>query len=291
VNDARQRDAARRAGWTGPLRGALREGGGDGQPWPPAVAEAVEALVPGARVAARPMRRSLFRYAMSGMPDTAEVVVEDDRGRFKVRYPDRPELFVEELARVVDVAVGMRRRFGAAVGHVKLVTVDYGPQGFRTSHYAGVVRPNLGTVHLNASLFLPKGLDGMEAAREQRPSRNPPQPAFGAYTRADLVTAHEFWHQVELAFEARYYRESVEFRRQLGAYFEVATLEQAVVEPGPAHDRLVAEVSAYAGTQAHEATAEMAALWWCTADDPPPVAHHFGEVVGRFFPAPPVAHP
>lgn len=284
MSDPRQRDEARRHGWTGPLRGELHEPDDGGSPWPGPVAAAVEALVPGVRVTPRRSGRRgagrLFHHAMSGMPDTADLTVEDERGRFTVRYPDRPELFVEELARSIDIAVSLRRRFGAALDHVSLVKIDYGPQGFRTARYAGVVMPNLGTVHLNASLMLPDG-------PQRPPSKTPPHQPVGIYTRTDFVTAHEFWHQVELAFQARHYRDSIEFRRQVGAYFGVATIEQAVINPGEAHDRLVREVSAYAGTLPLEATAEMAALWWLTRDDPPPVAASFGQVVGRFFPVMP----
>jgi hypothetical protein len=292
VNDPRERDAARRQGWTGPLRGELHDDE-HAPPWPGDVEAAVAALVPVVQATRRqPGRagaRGLFRRAMSGMADTADLVVDDSRGHFTVRYPDRPELFVEELARVVDTAVQMRWRFGAALDHVTLITVDHGPQGFNTSRLAGVVYGNLGTVHLNASMFLPEGLDAMEKRREAKPSKHPPRRAEGGLTRADLVTAHEVWHQIELAFQARYYRDSIEFRRQLGAYFGVATIEHAVAHPGEAHDRLVQEVSAYAGTKPLEATAEMAAQWWWTQglDDAPAVARHFGQVVGRFFPMAP----
>jgi hypothetical protein len=290
VTDPRERDAARRHGWTGPLRGELAapEAPAVDAVWPGPVPEAVQALVPGGRVAARPARRTLLRLAMSGMPDTADLVVEDWLGSFRVRYPDRPELMVEELARVVDVAIGMRRRFGPALAHTKLITIDYGQFGFRTSHFAGMATPTLGDVHLNASLFLPEELDEMQATVAARGSRRPPQRAGGVLTRADLVTAHELWHQLDIAFTSRQFRAGVEFRRQLGAYFGVATLEHVLTDRGEVRARLASEVSAYATTNVHEAVAELGALWWCTLAlaDPPPIARHFGEVVDRFFPAP-----
>jgi len=265
TDDAGVRDEARRTGWSGPLRGPLQF---DAGPPFPSVGAAIEALVPGVRVTAGPrvgVVGRVIRSALAGRTDTVEVVVHDttEDGHFRLRYPDRADLFAEAVARAVDVAVAMHGRFGPAVGHVRLVAIDSGPQGFNTGHVAGVAAPTVGDVHLNASLCLP------------------PE---GRATSIDETTAHEFWHQVELGFNARRYRESIEFRRQLGAYFGVETLERAVDRPGAARDRLIAEVSAYAATNTLEATAEMARLWWTSRADPPPVARHFGEVVDRFFP-------
>ncbi|HET7487254.1 MAG TPA: hypothetical protein VFJ85_04950 [Acidimicrobiales bacterium] len=287
--DPRLRDAARRSGWSGTLRGPLHHGGGR---LPEDAVAAVAALVPGAGVAPAPPPgplRGLVRLALAGMPGTAELVVTDGTGLrpFSVRYPDRPDLFVEELARAVDVTVAMRARFRSALGHVRLVAIDFGPQGFRTSRYAGIATPTLGNVHLNAALFLPGPLAELEAVREvraARPGATPSARPGGDFTAVDGTTAHELWHQVELAFTARDYRASVEFRRLLGAWFGVETIEQAAGRGGPVQDRVAAEVSPYGATRPLEATAEMAKLWWCGSDAP--VARYFGEVVERFFPAP-----
>jgi hypothetical protein len=265
--DARVRDEARRTGWSGSLRGPLHF---DGSAALPSVPAAIEALVPGARVT--PGARvgvvgRVIRTALAGRSDTVDVIVHDpnDGGRFTLRFPQHADLYVEAVARAVDTAIAMRLRFGRAVGHARLVAIDSGPQGFNTGHYAGVAVPTVGDVHLNASLFL---------APEHRADR------------VDGTTAHEFWHQVELGFNARRYRESIDFRRALGAYFGVETLERVVDRPGPAQEQLMAEVSAYAATSALEATAEMARLWWTLGDDPPAVVQHFGAVVDRFFPPP-----
>ncbi|HET7488058.1 MAG TPA: hypothetical protein VFJ85_09020 [Acidimicrobiales bacterium] len=287
--DPTLRDTARRHGWSGSLRGPLLHDGGR---LPADVPEAVGALVPAVRVrpAAPPgPLRGLVRRAMAGMADTVEMVVADSTGLrpFTVRFPDRSELFVEELARVVDVTARMRARFGAALAHVRLVAVDFGPQGFRSSHYAGVATPTLGDVHLNAALFLPGPLAELEAVREvraARPGATPPARPGGDYTPVDGTTAHELWHQVELAFTARDYPASVAFRRDVGAWFGVATIEHAAGTPGPARERVAAEVSRYGATLPLEATAEMAKLWWCGSDAP--VARYFGQVVERYFPAP-----
>ena len=113
------------------------------------------------------------------------------------------------------------------------------------------------------------------------------------FTVLDGVVAHELWHEMEAAFMARRYRDSIELRRQLGAYFDVDTLEHAVLggRPGSppawrqAHHRLTTEVSQYAGTTIAEATAEMFKLWWCRAGTPTGVVGRFGELVDQFLPA------
>ena len=109
----------------------------------------------------------------------------------------------------------------------------------------------------------------------------------------DGVVAHELWHEMESSFMARRYRDSMEMRRQLGAYFDVDTLERAVLggRPGSppawweAHRRLTTEVSAYAGTTIREATAEMFKQWWCRTGTPTGVVRRFGELVDEFLPA------
>ncbi|HEV7888066.1 MAG TPA: hypothetical protein VGO92_10940 [Acidimicrobiales bacterium] len=232
------------------------------------VAEAVQALVPHVTVgpAARAGGvRGFFRAAVAGLPDTAQFTVSDGRGRFTVRYPDRAELHVGSLAKVVEAAAAMRTRFEAALDHLRLVSIDLGQEGFVSGRWAGVAEASVGQVHLNASLFL-----------------------AGEYALVEEVTAHELWHQIEIAFNARRYRESIEFRRAVGAYFGVETIEHAVERAGQAHDQLVREVSDYAATSAIEATAELAGKWWCSRgrDDQPAVFRHFGAVVDRFFPPP-----
>lgn len=300
------RDEARRSGWSGSLRGWLRH---DGAAFPESIPEAVAALVPSLQVTPRPIPRggvrALLRHAVAGLAGTAEVVVDDGSGLrpFTVRYPDRPDLFVEELARVIDVTVSVRARFGAAVGHVRLIAVDRSEEGFRSERTAAVASQTLGDIHFNASGFLPGGRNDRDLAVAARPPGEPPGgdlfagdlPAgngdvsagvgAGVDTPADRTTAHELWHQIEDGFAARNYAGSIEFRRELGGYFGVETIEHAVVRPGPAHDRLVREVSAYAATNALEATAEMAELWWWRPDSP--VGCHFGRAVDRFFPPPP----
>ena len=114
------------------------------------------------------------------------------------------------------------------------------------------------------------------------------------FTAIDATTAHEMWHLVEATFEAKRYKESVEFRRQLGFHLGVATLEQAVKGHGryapdswkAASKLLAEEVSLYATTNAKEATAELFKAWWCRTGDLAPVVARFGELLDEFFVTP-----
>lgn len=281
-HDPVSRDRARRAGWTGPLRGPLHPGG---QPIPADPCEALGVLVPAIRLTRgdrRPGLAALARRAVAGMRDAVAVQVDDGTGLppYRLVYPDRPGLMAEEVARVLDTARALRLRFGRHLAHLRTISIDRSDAGFRSGHVAGLAEGNLGQVKLNASLFLP------DLGRERQPRRSPTGGA-GVPSPADLVAAHELWHQVELIFTTRDYSSSVEFRRRVGTYFGVATIEHVMASPGPARDQLVREVSAYAATNALEATAEMAMLWWFSRHRPSPVAAHFDAVVAEFFPPPP----
>lgn len=224
----------------------------------------------GVRVQAKPpggVARRFLRASAAGRGDTAELTVEDEHGGFTIRYPERDDLSINALVRVVDVAVAMRRRFWPGLRHTRRIFVDHGTAGFQSGRTAGEAMPVIGDIHLNATFFL-----GDNAAPNQ----------------VEETTAHEFWHQVELAFQAERYRESMEFRRFLGAYFGEETLEHVVARPGRARDRLIAEVSAYAATNALEAAAEMARIWWRyrVAVDRPPIVSHFDDALARYFPPP-----
>ena len=211
--------------------------------------------------------RRLVRASLSGRSDTAELLVEDDHGAFTIRYPERDDLSIDAMARVVHVAFAFRRRFWPGLRHARRILIDHGTHGFQSGATAGEAAQVIGDIHLNATFFL-----GETASPGQ----------------VEETTAHEFWHQVEMAFQAERYRDSMEFRRMLGAYFGMETLEHVVSRAGPARERLVAEVSAYAATNALEAAAEMARLWWRYrgAEEQPPVVRHFVETVNRYFPAP-----
>ena len=113
---------------------------------------------------------------------------------------------------------------------------------------------------MNASFASVEGLTTMETFRAQHPeaersgggSAGVPAP----FNQIDGTTAHEMWHQMEGAFEARRSMDGIDLRRGLGEALGVETLEQAVNGVRPrspeswkaAHARLVNEVSAYGAT-------------------------------------------
>jgi hypothetical protein len=106
----------------------------------------------------------------------------------------------------------------------------------------------------------------------------------------DGTVAHEWWHQIDAHFQARRYRESIEFRREIGHYFGVETIEHATAVQAnapdawkAAHERVAGEVSSYGGTNPKEATAELFKLWWCNVGEPTPVVRLFGQLLARYF--------
>ncbi len=286
TGDSLLRYEARRAGFGGGLREPLRSGMA-----PPAASilsrthsksrhellgELVQALVPGIGVSAQ-LRRGLLRRAVSGHEAMIELTVTvPDGGRLLVACPDLPDLVPENIALAIDTLARIRSRFRIAPGVLGRLSFDHSDFWAKTSKTAGSAHRNLGVIHMNASLVSADGL--VVLARKQA------TPA----TWIDSVASHEAWHQMEGAFEARAYSQSIEFRRKVGEHFGVATLEHAVLggRPGTeaawraAHEQLVREVSPYAGTATIEATAELFAMWWCSpVEAMSPAARHFGEVL------------
>ena len=103
--------------------------------------------------------------------------------------------------------------------------------------------------------------------------------------------AHELWHVIDLGFQARSYRDSIELRKRIGEYFGVETIEHLVNADRPgaparqreAMRRLVAEVSPYAATNPLETTAELFKLWWCRGEQVSGAVQHFAGVLDEFF--------
>jgi hypothetical protein len=139
---------------------------------------------------------------------------------------------------------------------------------------------------MNASFASLEGLTRMEQLRAERSSGGSavvPAP----FNQIDGTTAHEIWHQMEGAVEARRSMDGIDLRRRLGEALGVETLEQAINGGRPrapdawkvAHERLVNEVSPYGATAPVEATAEMFKLWWCANGAATPIVRRFGELV------------
>jgi len=300
------RDEARAAGWQGGLREQLfvpsltrsttrthapARGRGSAE----LLAAQVGALVPDlALTAARPARglRRLARTATSGITETHELIV-GDRVRapgipplrdLRVTVPADAEILVEVVARVIDTITSVRRLFRPWLDHLKAVAFDRSSKGFIDGVHAGYANRVISTIHLNGDFVL---ADRLVAFRQwqsgalDEPVRPTPPSAEPRRLRApadsnDATAAHECWHLIELGFESKAYGRSIEFRRRLGEYFGAPTLEHVLHRPAgwssgdwdAANRRLRAEVSDYAGTNAHEATAEMFKHWWCGARSP-----------------------
>ena len=129
--------------------------------------------------------------------------------------------------------------------------------------------------------------------RAANPTKIPPARAPQSATVLDGIIAHEVWHQIEGATEARSYAWGVELRRRLGEHLGVATLEHAILGRAPgaadawrhANERLAREASPYAATLPREATAELFMLWWLMPEEGrTPVVRAFGEAVGALLP-------
>ncbi len=303
------RYVARAVGFTGPLRGDLhrdlgRDLGHDlGDPLPlaaPGVSsdqllEELNAWLPeGATVGLdRPpgRLRSWMRIASAGISGTVHLTVRDgsDASPLRLAVPFGDAVLAEGVAVSIDTALAIRSRFRPLVDDVRIF-YDQSLQGLRTGSVAGAAYSAVRDIHLSPAYA---SAVAMDAQPGRHPGWQPRHVALPPFTRIDSVVAHEYWHQIEFALEGIRYGDSVEFRRDLGGYFGVETLEHVIKGSStgaPAHwqqayRRLRDEVSAYATTAPKEATAELFSQWWCTASDPPASARFFGEVLRRVFPS------
>jgi hypothetical protein len=224
----------------------------------------------------------LTRRLAGGVGDTLEVVVEGAPGRtFVVSAPDRADTMPEAVALAADTTRAVLTRFPAQAAGVKFVYFDRAIFDMKSGgHTAGMTEGSNPSIHLNVMYV------SAEVSLEET-DRPPP-----TFTALDRTVAHELWHRIEMVFEARDYRSSIDLRRQIGRSLGVETLEHAVKggsakAPAPwqaAHRRLMDEVSLYATTNVREATAEMFKQWWCRTGPTSPVVTRFGELVDQFFP-------
>jgi hypothetical protein len=303
---------ARAAGFTGPLRDDLVLALGAASAALPSAATPttptdqdrlvadLRMLLPGVEVASAravgPLRR-LFRGASTGVAGTVHLTVRvpDEPEPLRVAVPVAPDVMAEGVALVIDTALAVRHRFRPLVGQVRIF-FDHAIQGLRAGTVAGVAEASVRDIHLNPAYALLSEMELLEQSILDRSSapgaRRSSITMLPPFTRVDSVVAHEFWHQIEFGFETSRYRDSVAFRREIGRYFGVETLEHAI-KGGPAgappawqaaRARLAEEVSTYATTAPKEATAELFAQWWCTRAGPPPPAQFFGALLAQFFP-------
>jgi len=286
------------AGRAAELAGALRAWGVDARP----------RRTPGG------VGRALRRLSL-GVSDTLDVEVPWAAGRAVVMgAPDRPDLMPEAVAVAADTTRSVLRRFPQLAPAVRTIRFDRSSRGLVTGHYAGSADRSAGTIHLSAAYvaavaaledahrraaqaIAARGTAGSVPSLAERityGALGPSARATAPFTAVDATMAHELWHQLEGAWEARHYREAMALRRGVGQALGVETLEQAVKgdERGAsearraAFARLAAEVSPYATSSATEATAEMFKLWWCRVGPPTSVVARFGELVDHLIPPP-----
>lgn len=296
------RHLARRLGYAGGLRGVLKTRGEllgvTREPRDAAwLASQVAALVGDAAVDnSRQRGGPLGRFAheaTAGRSDMTRLVVRPagEQVSFTVAVPVSDDVMPETVALAVDTTVAVRRTFGSAVEHVRTLSFDHGSHGMVKGRVAGMAQPTAWIVHLNASLAVADEWLALLRGRAADPPKLPPLDVPAPFTRIDATTAHELWHQIELTWEARDYRTTIQFRRELGGYFGFDTIEHvldgkrrgASSAAAEACGRLALEVSPYATTNRLEATAEMFKKWWCTVGTPSPLIAHFGGLMERYF--------
>jgi hypothetical protein len=294
TNDPLVRDLARRQGFAGSLRGALAPGV-DHLPSssddPLGVRDAVQQLLPDVAVGVEAnagATRALLRRAISGVAKTFNLFAAPDADADPTLFsvPQRSDLLVESVARCIDTTIAIRRRFGPVAATARRLSFDHADFQLLHGNHAGSADRSSGLIHMNASFASLEGLTTMEQLRAGRPGGGSAG-VLAPFNQIDGTTAHEIWHQMDGAVEARRSMDGIDLRRRLGEALGVETLEQAVNGARPrsaeswkaAHARLVHEVSAYAATAPVEATAEMFKLWWCATGEPAPIVRRFGELI------------
>ena len=312
TSDPIMRVQARRLGFAGDLRGPLTrahwsvdgpgasadpDAEGVGTRSPDLIAGLV-GLLPGIevrRVARRSRLRAAAKAAETGFAAACEidVALPGDARPLRVVLTDRPDLLVEQVALAADTTLAVRRRFGAEGSCLRTLSFIRTDRSYRNGRVAGMAHSGTGLITLNGGYLTPGGTLDLNLRRRARGAarRAPAGLTDPGFAPLDGVVAHECWHVLDGRFQLDRYADTVEFRRRLGRYFGVETLEQALYgrerkappDQRLAYGRLVEEVSAYATTTLGEATAEMFKLWWCTPNDPPPIARLFGELLHDFF--------
>jgi hypothetical protein len=252
----------------------------------------------GVTATAAPAPRALGRVAKrlnGGVGDTLEVIIEWSPGRtFIISTPDRVDIMPEAVALTASTTIAVLHRFPDEALVVKFIYFDQSIAEMKAGTVAGMTEQTAPTIHMNVAYVVVEFALDLLAKRTPSTVAQHPTGIPLPFKALDGTVAHEIWHKVESVFEARQYRSSIEFRRQLGLFLDVDTLEQAVKGGSPgapeawqaAFRRVSTEVSAYATTNAHEATAEMFKLWWQRDGMVSPLVARFGELIDHFLPRP-----
>jgi len=287
---------ARSGGWTGALRAPLcRPPGVSAHDGNSDVAGQLEALLHGVDVRRRSAAGSLRQVAVPARKRNAGperfVLASSDGLQIVLVIPDVADLLVENVARSADTALAVMRTVGTHARHVRQIAFNQSTYGLRHAKHAGEAATSTLDININAGYVSACGLDALYAAvrrdRRRGRARQIPYP----YNAVDGTTAHEMWHHIEASFTRANYTASIQFRRKLGEYFGLRTLEHLSHPPSgsdpdvlaAAVAQLRAEVSDYATTVPTEATAEMFKAWWCATEPPTGVVSHFAQLVTSYI--------
>jgi hypothetical protein len=297
THDPLLRHRARARGFGGPLRDPLRADAVTDAP-PAAfraddVVSTLEGLLPGASITASEATstsRQVLRRATHGGA-TLRLRVTRGRASWMVAVPAQDDLMPESVARSIDVALAVRARFGDHMPTSSTLDFDRSQSGFAAKQHAGVAVPNVSIAKINAAYVTVEGYTALYLSLIARGPQGSPARVPRPWTPVEGTVAHELWHLIDLGLQSSRYRESIELRRRIGAYFGVETIEHLVqATRGKASPRerealrrLVTEVSPYASTTPLEVTAELFKLWWCRGPEPSGAVRHFGTVVEDFF--------
>jgi hypothetical protein len=277
TRDLLLRFAAREAGFGGALRGPLTRGTAAN---PTDLASQVEALLPDTRVRALPHRNRFLRMVAdftSGFGGMTRLLVEPTDGRpsFRVGLPERDDHVAEVVALALDTAFGVHARFGRDAKFVNAISFDHAVHGMAEGKTAGAAHHGTRFIHINASYSFVQGLESMRTDSAQVPA---------PWTSIDGTVAHEMWHMIENAWEAKDYAATIEFRRVIGSWFGQPTLEKVFDVP-EARYALGTSVSPYGASARLEASAEMFKRWWCGPAPVGSIPERFGALVELYFPA------
>ena len=207
--------------------------------------------------------------------------------------PDRPDVVPELLAAALDVAIGVRRRFGRMASGVHTIAIDDGAGMFDDHRTLGSASAGTGTFFLDTSLACADAIAEarLRMAGRRGVSATPSRPWFAI----DGVVAHEYWHNLDTTILATPRSTSSSTASSVpssGSRPTSTALRGRETGAAPAwqtaFQRILAEVSPYATTNWRESTAELFKLWWCRpVDGPPaPLVAAFGAQLDRFYPPP-----
>jgi len=294
------RHAARRRGFAGPLRGVLQLGlppqpvsrtdasKREAQSLGGAVADLVGHLSVTAKTA-RGLRR-LAQAAVSGLGPMLDLeILGGGNSAFSVSVPARADVMAESVAMAVDTAAAIRTRFPTPLDHVRRVCFGHHGHEMVQGRVAGQAAMGGSQIEINAAYCCADLAATLAERRGNWRPRLPSGAARSAY-RVDNVMAHELGHHLDFWFQGQRYRDSIDFRRELGEELGVSTLEHAILgreksaSPGAraAWETLVGDVSAYSTASIQEAMAELFALWWFAGSDGPPIVRRFGSLLGAY---------